>query len=122
MSIERIAEIHSKLEKSIFTVKPTHAYSSLASVFVKLCDLLNNDDISAEEWACIGEYSYCCLSDMLVGAYWHYIDWHGGQSSESYLALCAIGSIYEPNMQDGCEPDSCEMDCYNMLDQLASEA
>jgi hypothetical protein len=64
--------------------------------------------IKAEEetdWS-LGEFLECSLDSLIVGTYWSITEWHGGQFSPEYAALCALGSIYTPNMESA--PESSE--------------
>lgn len=64
--------------------------------------------INAEEetdWN-LGECLECSLDSLIVGAYWSLTEWHGGQSSPEYAALCALGSIFSPGMTS--PPESSE--------------
>lgn len=36
------------------------------------------------------------------------------------MAMCSLGNIYSPNYESGPEPESCERDIYEILDQLAN--
>lgn len=63
----------------------------------------------------IGEYGACSLADFLVGAYWHYTEWHAGQASQSYVALCAIGQVFSPGMSG---PED-ENPAYQALNEMA---
>jgi hypothetical protein len=42
------------------------------------------------------EESYISLSDLIVESYWFFSDYHGGQWSAEYRALCALGEIFDP--------------------------
>lgn len=35
-------------------------------------------------------------SELLEGAYWYFVENHGGQSSDEYRVQCIIGCIYKP--------------------------
>ena len=55
--------------------------------------------ITAEEetdWS-LGEFLECSLDSLIVGAYWSLTEWHGGQSSPEYAALCALGNNENPD-------------------------
>ena len=58
------------------------------------------------------------LMDLIVGAYWHYTEWHSGQWSKGYAALSALGRIYSPNMET-VDPDNM---AYQGLNRLAAES
>ena len=60
-----------------------------------LCSAINAEDET--NWS-LGECGDCTLDSFLIGAYWSLSEWHGGQSSPEYAALCAIGSIFSPGM------------------------
>lgn len=67
-------------------------------------------------WTSIGESEECALGDLIVGAYWAMTDWHAGQSSPEYAALCALGQIYSPGpMTSGPESDSGEVIAYELI-------
>lgn len=71
----------------------------LCEALIELCEA-----VSAEEetnWS-LGEGLECSLDDLLIGSYWSLTEWHGGQWSPEYRALCAIGGIFSPGMS--CPP------------------
>ena len=55
------------------------------------------------DWS-LGEFGECTLDSLVVGAYWALTEWHGGQSSQSYAAMCALGRVFSPGHT--CAPDS----------------
>lgn len=76
------------------------------------------DEIKEDEDECkwyIGEGGECCLDDFIVGAYWAFTEWHGGQSSIEYQALSALGDIFSPGMsslnEEGSEYFAYEQCC-----------
>lgn len=82
-----------------------------------LIELVNEiEEIESSDWTYYGEFNECTASDLLIGAYWALTESHGGQNSIEYAALCAIGSIYSPNMASGPEPESGEGTAYEMID------
>lgn len=72
---------------------------------------------SDEEWVYWGENSFCDCPSFIIGAYWALTEWHGGQCSPEYAAMCAIGSVFSPGMTSRPEPDSCETDAYNAVNE-----
>lgn len=66
-------------------------------------------------WGSLGECSEAALGDLIVGAYWACSEWHGGQFSDTYAALCSLGQVFSPGMCDGPEPDSGEFTAYEMV-------
>lgn len=71
----------------------------LCEALIELCDAIDTEDET--NWD-LGEFLDCSLGDLLPGAYWALTEWHGGQSSPEYRALCAIGGIFSPGMS--CPP------------------
>lgn len=68
----------------------------------------------------IGESYEFDLSALIVGAYWHYTEWHGGQSSLEYRTLSALGQIFKPGMTTGPEEGG-ELYAYEALEDLAKQ-
>ena len=65
---------------------------------IKLAELVNAFDGDNGELWTIGEHGECCLDDVIVGAYWHYTEWHSGMWSKGYLALSLLGDVFDPGM------------------------
>jgi hypothetical protein len=130
MSLPAIKELFKKIEKSIFSIEAVYQYPELAPKFIELASMLDEYDGDTEDWIYIGDMGCeCNLASLLVGAFWHYTEWHSGQDSESYAALCAIGKVYSPGME--CPPkdedteddedyDS-ERQCYILLNKQAND-
>ncbi|AFK66606.1 hypothetical protein COPG_00010 [Colwellia phage 9A] len=121
MTIENITAIFKELETSIHTINPVLSYDDIAPKFTALCEAIEAFTGDTEEWCYIGEHGYCCIDDLLIGAFWHFTEWHKGQSSLSYAALSALGGIYTPNME--CAPtdqDDSGFDTYDLLNDLAT--
>ena len=58
----------------------------------------------------------------LIGAYWHYSEWHSGQYSKGYAALSALGQVYSPNMDHAPVDGTGEYEPYYMLREMAEDA
>lgn len=128
MSLSAIKSSYNSIYQSIFTINPVFSYKELAEKFTELANLINAYEGDNDDWLYEGEGNECQLSDMLVGAYWHYTNWHSGQDSDSYAALCALGEVYQPNMaqppaeepeEDEDEFPDMETSCFRMLNQMA---
>ena len=53
--------------------------------------------------------------DVAQAIYWFCSDWHGGQWSNLYAALCGVG--YTPgDCENGCEPDGMSTFMYEALE------
>ena len=53
------------------------------------------EDDSDNKWS-LGEFLECTLDSLIVGAYWSLTEWHAGQWSDEYAALCKLGDIFSP--------------------------
>ena len=82
---------NSILQSSLFRLNGPDI--DLCAVIIDLCDAINAEEET--DWF-LGEFGDCTLDSFLVGAYWSLTEWHGGQYSPEYAALCAIGSIFSP--------------------------
>jgi hypothetical protein len=115
MSTEHISELHAAIAgSSVFrTDGPT---IDLPAALIALAQAVHDYDGETESmWGTIGEHTECPLGDLLVGAYWALTEWHGGQSSDTYAAMCAVGRVFNPGCCDGPEPDSGEESVYQMI-------
>jgi glutathione S-transferase len=95
------------------------SYERITETLIKLADTIMASDTSEETWWLGDDYS---LPDVLVGAYWHYTEWHGGQWSQGYSALSAIGQVFDPGMNCLDDDNYSEMDIYSALNDMAQEA
>ena len=87
----------------------------LCEAIIELCDAIQADEET--NWH-LGECGACCLADFLPGAYWALAEWHAGQASDSYAALCAIGSIFSPGRCSNTpEEDDSEWPAYEAVCQ-----
>lgn len=73
--------------------------------------LIDEEDVNWDT----GEYLDCTLGGLINGAYWALTEWHGGQNSMTYAAMCALGCIFNPGYVDGPEPDSDEEIAYDLI-------
>lgn len=76
---------------------------------------LHRHELPGHAWERLGEFSEACLSDLIVGAYWSCAEWHGGQFSETYAALCSLGQVFQPNMTNAPEPGDSEFTAYELV-------
>jgi hypothetical protein len=115
MSDQNIKRVFKVIEHNLCTVNGTMDYSRITESITRLANIIMDSETSEDTWY-IGESGYIGLDDLIVGAYWHYTEWHAGQDSPEYAALCALGRIYSPNME---MPDS-ENDAYTLLAEMAA--
>ncbi len=122
--IPKIRKLHSVIESNLFhrNPEPRLSYSRLTHAIDLLSRIVH--DYPGESdciWA-IGEFSGCSVDSLIVGAYWHFTEWHSGQSSDGYRALSNLGDVFSPGMTSGPEPDTTENDVYLALDAIARKS
>jgi hypothetical protein len=97
MSNRNLERLFKVAEKNIFTINGTMDYPRIVELLTRIASEVEETETDDDTWA-IGEFSYCCLPDLITGAYWHFTEWHAGQSSPEYAALCALGYVFDPGM------------------------
>ena len=80
-----------------------------------LGDAVHNKETPEGIWSDLGEFTEAPLGDLIVGAYWALTEWHGGQASPTYAALCSLGQVFSPGYTSGPEPDSSEFTAYELV-------
>lgn len=118
MSIKNIKRVFKVIKNNLFTVNATLSYDRVNDAILLLCDLINSYDDDTEDLWYLGETDIM-LADLVVGAYWHYYEWHGGQYSKSYQCLCALGNIFSPGCSEIDQDNFGEYETYLALEQLA---
>ena len=117
--MKNIERLYSVIDNSVFTINGKLSYNRIMDAVLLLCDAIEADSSKDESIWYIGDCKTACLADFIVGAYWHFTEWHEGQDSKSYLCLCALGGIFTPNMAM-LDPENCgEYSTYEQLDALA---
>ena len=117
-TITRLVDI---LERNVTQINPPLGYNRVIRALELLGIAVNEYPGETEDWLYINDCSYGSEA-FIVGGYWHLTEWHSGQWSDSYRAMSALGTVFSPGMTDGPEPESCEQDIYEMLEQLAEGA
>ena len=112
--IERIFEI---VDKALFYINSTLDYSRTVEAITLLANTVREEETEEDVWY-IGELGMASLDSLLIGAYWFFCDYHGGQNSEEYATLCAIGEIFSPGMSGGVEEDTSEKCVYKAFEDL----
>jgi len=101
--MDTIEKLYNIAHHNIGTINGTMDYNRITDTLITLANVICDSETDENIWW-IG-----------VGAYWHYTEWHGGQSSKGYTALSALGQVFQPNM---AMPDD-ENLAYQLLNQLA---
>lgn len=115
MKIESITRKFDLINKSLFRSDSELDYDDTIEAITELANMIDDYDGETEKIWYIGDGSECDMVSLLVGAYWYASDWHGGQYSDEYAMLSAIGSVYRPGM--AClEDEGAERDVYNALE------
>ena len=113
-----INRLHNLVERSLFYINPTLDYGRIIEVLEALGNAVHayESDDTADLWS-VGEFGHSSLPDTIEGAYWHLTDWHEGEGSTSYYALCALGSVFNPGMSTP-NPDN---EVYKALEDMADD-
>ena len=75
----------------------TMGYDRITDTLIKLSNTIMATDTDESIWH-LGECDEFTLDDLIIGAYWHYTEWHGGMCTKTYAALCALGEVFNPGM------------------------
>ena len=93
-------------------------YARLLEALCRLCEEIKKVDTDESTWS-IGEFEMATLDSLIVGSFWFFTDYHGGQWSPEYRTLSALGGVFSPGMSSGVEPDSSESMVYEQLENLS---
>ena len=114
--MNQVKALFNVVDHNLTTIGGTMDYDRITDTIIALANAVNSQPNDIEiDWS-IGEFGAFCLDDLLIGAYWHYTEWHGGQWSKGYAALSALGQVFSPNMS---VPES-ENEAYILLNDIAS--
>ena len=119
IELSNIRRMYGLVNRATFREGVNLEYGRLTAAITKLADMVAEYPGETDDWLYLGEFSDCALCDYLPGAYWHYTEWHGGQWSDEYAALCAIGRVFSPGMTSGPEQDTGECMAYDELNIMA---
>jgi len=119
MEYRNIERYRAIVEKALTRTDSTLDYTRTVEAIERLAYLVTATETDETVWY-LGEFGYP-LDSIIVGAYWHFTEWHSGQWSDGYRVLSALGGIFTPGMcAAGPEPDSAEQLVYQDLDSMAS--
>ena len=112
--MNRIDALRKVVTHNLCNINGAMDYFRLTQAITKLANTIASSETSEDIWW-LGEGDYISLDDLIVGAYWHYVEWHEGMCTASYGALCALGEVFQPNMSD-VETDN---EAYILLNEMA---
>jgi len=113
MSERHIERLTKLLNHNINCVNGSLTYGRIQEALRILCEKIEELEDTENVWYLDD------LTDILIGSFWHFTEWHGGQSSDTYLTLCFLGRIFSPGMSCGPEDDSGEKMVYDNLETMA---
>jgi len=117
-NVKNIERVFKVVDRSLFSITGKLDYDRLTAAIIRLGKLVEAFDGDTEDIWYIGEMESCSLSDLIIGAYWHYAEWHAGQFSDGYMALSVLGQTFSAGMSD-VEVDNV---VYQQLNEMAEEA
>ena len=119
---KQLERLISVIDRNLLSINSTLDYERLTDCFILLGNMVNNLAEDNDDWFYLGESTYSGGIDaLIVGAYWHFTEWHGGQQSKSYAALCALGQVFSPGMSTIEDEEGGGLDVYTTLNELAEE-
>ena len=113
--VEGFSELYENIKRAMFTECD---YERTTRLIILLAVQLREHETADIWW--IGECTQFDLAELIIGAYWHYTEWHGGQRSLEYRALSSLGQIFNPGMTTGPEEGG-ELYAYESLADLAQQ-
>ena len=125
-TLSSIKRLYAVIDNSLFMTTGKLDYERITEATIKLADAVHNfpmPDDGYEIWD-IGEFGTCTLSDYIVGAYWHFAEWHQGQNSPGYAALSSLGQVFSPGMtsiESEKADDSSAVEAYDALQRSVKE-
>ena len=118
MELKNVKTMARMIDRNLFQIGGTLDYSRITCAITRLADMIADCDGGEEIWWI--ELNSGSLDELIVGAYWHYSQWHGGQSSIGYAALSALGNIFSPGM-GGEETNETSQELDNMAREYFKE-
>ncbi|MBT60404.1 MAG: hypothetical protein CMA63_02480 [Euryarchaeota archaeon] len=108
-------ELYEKIQSAIFAERD---YERATKLITLMADQLREHETADVWW--IGEHTEFTLAELVVGAFWHFTEWHGGQHSLEYRALSSLSLIFNPGMATGPEEGG-ELYAFESLADLAKQ-
>ena len=116
--MRNIKRYHQVIDNSLFMTTGSLDYDRVTDAIIKLATYIEDFEGDTESIWYIGEFTSACVSELIVGAFWHYTEWHDGMYSKGYRALSALGGVFDPGMT---MPEN-DNEAFIALERMASEA
>lgn len=110
-----IERYHKVVTNSLANRHSKLSYQRTLLAIERLCVHVSKTDTDETVWY-IGEHTVATLDSLIVGAFWYTAENYSGMGSAEYALHCRLSDIYEPNMSNGCEPESSESEVYELLE------
>ena len=115
--LDEITRLYNLVYAELFTINPPAGEDLIANI-TALANAVHDYDGESEDWLYIGDCSEAGISDLIPGLYWSLSEWHGGQSSDTYAALCTLGCVFQPGMTSApTDPEDSEWSAYDALNR-----
>lgn len=114
--MNRINALRKVVTYNLTMIDGTLNYDRVTDAITKLANTIAETDTDESLWW-LGESEAFTLADLIIGGYWFYSDYHNGQWSKEYAALCALGEMFKPNFTE-LENGSPEFEVYTILQHL----
>ena len=98
--LEEITRLYGLIYAELFTIEPP-AGEDLIQNITALANAVYDSNGDSEDWLYVGEYTESPLLDLIPGLYWSLTEWHGGQTSATYAAMCAISQVFSSDWSPG---------------------
>lgn len=117
--LRNITRLYNVAYNTIGTINGRLPYERVTDCLIKLADMVAEKETPEFFLQETGEFNEFALDSLIIGAFWHYTEFHKGQNSKEYAALSSLGRIYSPGMESAPEPESGEYSAYELLNELA---
>ena len=116
---KNIKRLHRVITDTVCTTQGKLSYERVQDALIKLCEVINSADELDEAVWYIGSGAEAALDDVIIGAFWHFTEWHDGK--KGYQTLSALGQVYSPGCETGPEPETGGVFVFDELAHMAQK-
>ena len=122
MKYHNTIRLFNLINRNLFQTIGNLWYTRLVQTFIVFANVVNKEDYEDDFWS-IGEFETADIGSVLEGAYWFFSDYHSGQFSDEYKALCAIGKVFSHGRcSNGVDPDNFgALEVYEELERMLNK-